>query len=168
MASLKPLDLDKNMSQSESLEDEPILLSITSAQKGNSSDLFHGSVEENAIELLTHVKRSIPSVSLRIEVETFLFDFFKQSIWENIDIENDSIKRHLCKVAEDWICGQSQEQYVSLQTRKGREIYVKEMDKCGSWRSFDEEIQQLVMEIEVEFSTTLVNELVVDLAMCYF
>ncbi|KHN25731.1 uncharacterized protein LOC114405862 [Glycine soja] len=170
------VDLEKKMSWSELREDEsiynyptkpcPVLVSITSTQNEN-NNLLHDSVEKNALDLLTRVKNSISSVCLRIEMEKLLFDFFKQSIWENTDIKN-SMKCHLCNVAEDWIRGQSHVQDLSLQTRKGREIYVKEMDKCGSWRTFEEEIQGLAMELEVEFSTRLVNELVVDLTMCFF
>ncbi|TKY70902.1 hypothetical protein E2542_SST07196 [Spatholobus suberectus] len=176
VASLKLVDIEKKVSWSELQKDEPIynhpikpcpvIISITSKQNGNNNQ-FRDNVEENALDLLTHVKNSIPSLCLRIEVENLLFDFFKQSIWENIDIGN-SMKRHLCKVAEDWIRGQHQEQYVSSQIQKEREIYVKEMDKCGNWRTSDEEIQGLAMELEDEFSISLVNELVVDLTTYYF
>lgn len=60
--------------------------------------MLRDNVEEKARDLLNHVKRLIPSNCLGIEAENMLFDFFKQSIWENNDIENSLMKPHLCKV----------------------------------------------------------------------
>ncbi|RDY00621.1 hypothetical protein CR513_16175, partial [Mucuna pruriens] len=176
VGSVKPVDLEKKMTWSEKQEDEaiyndptkpcPVLESITSTRNGN-SNLFRDNVEKNALDLLTRVKKSIPCVCLRTEAEKLVFDFLKESIWENINIGN-SMKQQLCKVAEDWIRGQTHEQYLNLQTGKGREIYVEEMNKWGSWRTFGEEIQRLALELELEFSTSLVNELVVDFTTCCF
>lgn len=146
-------------------EDEPILVSIVNTEKNG--NLFRDRAEENAHDLLGHVKKSIPSLCLRIEAENLLFDFFKQGIGDNSNVVNEnSMKRHLCKVAQDWIRGKPREQDLSLQIGHGRQLYVMEMDKCGNWRDSDEEIQSLAMELEVEFSTSLVNELVLDLTAC--
>ncbi|XP_061337300.1 uncharacterized protein LOC133284313 [Gastrolobium bilobum] len=165
VASLKPVVLERKITWSEMQENEPIynhpakpcpvLVSVTRTQNGN-SNLFGDNLGEKARDLLNHVKKSIPTACLRIEEENLLFDFFRRSIGDNNDIEN-SMKSHLCKVAEDWVLGQPQEQYSSLK------VYIKEIDKCGSWRNFHEEIQRLAMELEVDFSTSLVNELVLDL-----
>ncbi|XP_027362599.1 uncharacterized protein LOC113870201 [Abrus precatorius] len=173
VASLKPVALEKKISWLELQKDEsinnhpteprPVFVSITNTQSRNNNPL-RDTVEENARDLLTLFKKSIPLVCLKIETETLLFDFFKQSIWENCGIEN-IMKRQLCEVAEDWIRG-PKEQYLSFQVRKGRDTYIKEMDKCGSWTNSDEEIQCLAMELEVEFSISLVKELVLDLTTC--
>lgn len=169
-ASLEPVDLEKRIACSE-LEDEPhshstkqcsVSVPIMCTQKGNNNI-----EEDNARDLLNMVKRSIPSNCLIVKAENLLFDYFKQSIGENNDVEFDHSKKvQLCKVAEDWIQGKPQELYLGLEVQEGRRVYnIGEMDKCGEWKNnnCDQEKQQLALQLENEVFTSLVNELVLDL-----
>nr|KYP55585.1 hypothetical protein KK1_001802 [Cajanus cajan] len=163
---LEPVVLEKRFARLE-LKDEPHNHSSKqcSILKRNDNKLRRdniGIIEENARDLLNFVKRSIPSNSLIVKAENLLFDFFKQSIGESEDIDH-SKKFQLCKVAEDWIHGQPQEQYLGWEVQGGRCVYISEMDKCGEWKNFDKEIQQLAMELGNEVLANLVNELVLDL-----
>ena len=134
---------------------------IICAQNVN-SNVLHDNIEKNPRDLLNLVKMSIPSNCLTIKAENLLFDYFKQSTGENNDIDKISKKLDLCKVAEDWILGQPQEVYLGWEVHEGRQVYIKEMDKCVEWRNFDKEVQQIGLELENEVLTSLVNELVLD------
>ncbi|CAL0314272.1 unnamed protein product [Lupinus luteus] len=158
VGSLKPVALEKRMAWLIMHEDEAILYNHPIKPSPtllpnimSKSDMVCDNIEESARDLVNHVKRSIPSSnSLTSETEKLLFDFFKQSISDNNnDIEN-SMKQseYLSKVAEDWIHGQP---------------HQKQDKQCLSLRNRDEEIQHLAMELEVDFSSSLVNEIVLEL-----
>jgi len=119
-------------------------------------------IEENARNLLNFVKGSNPSNSLILKAENLLFDYFKKSIGEYKGIDL-SKKLQLCKVAEDWIHGQPQELYLDWEEQGGRCVYVREMEKCEEWKTYDQEIQQLGEDLANEIFTNLVNESVLDL-----
>ncbi|KAK7389227.1 hypothetical protein VNO78_24063 [Psophocarpus tetragonolobus] len=170
MVLLEPAVLEERFSRLE-LEDEPphshstqqcsfALLPIMRTQNDNHQ--YNHNIEENARDLLNFVRSSILSNSLMIKSENLLFDFFKQSIGENKDIDYTK-KLHLCKVAEDWIQAQPQELYLSWEVQGGRCIYVKEMDKYGEWKNSAEEIQHWAMELANEVFSNLVNEFILDL-----
>ncbi|TKY55354.1 hypothetical protein E2542_SST19769 [Spatholobus suberectus] len=174
VAPLEPVVLENRFARLE-LGDEPhdhspkqcspVLVPIKRTQNGNSNlrrDNNHNIEENIACDLLNFVKRSIPSNSLIIKAENLLFDYFKQSMGESKDIDH-SKKLHLSKVAEDWIHGQPQEQYLGWEVQGGRCVYIREMDKCGEWKNSDQEIQQLALELANEVFANLVNELVLDL-----
>ncbi|OIV92743.1 hypothetical protein TanjilG_00877 [Lupinus angustifolius] len=158
VGSLKPVALEKRMVWSIMHEDEAILYNHHIKPSPTllpnimcKSDMVCDNIEQNAHDLVNHVKMSIPSSnSLRSETEKLLFDFFKQSISDNNnDIEHSMKQReYLSKIAEDWISGQP---------------HQKQNKQCLSLRIGDEEIQHLVMELEVDFSSSLVNELVLEL-----
>ncbi|XP_061364202.1 uncharacterized protein LOC133307667 [Gastrolobium bilobum] len=173
VASLEPVVLEKRIALSE-LEDGPhnhsgtqcsVLVPNMCTQNGN-RNVRQDNIEENARDLVNLVKRSIPSNSWKIKVaENLLFDYFKQSIGENNDIDH-SKKLNICKIAEDWISGEPQELYLGWEVQEGRRVYIREMDKCKEWKNTDQGIQQLVLDLENEVLTSLVNELVLDLTKC--
>ncbi|XP_027337422.1 uncharacterized protein LOC113851142 [Abrus precatorius] len=168
LASLEPVALEKRFAWSE-LEDEShnhstkqcsVSVPIMRTQNGN-NNVRHHNIEENARDLLSLVKWSNSSNSLIVELENLLFDYFKQSIEENKDIDH-SKKLHLCKVAEDWIHGEAQELYLGWEVQGGRCVYIREMDKCKEWKNYGQDIQHLVLELENEVFADLVNELLLD------
>lgn len=170
VASLEPMTLEKRIELS-ALEDEThyhdakhcsVLVPIMCTQNVT-SNVLHDNLEDNAGKLLNFVKRSILSNCLMVKTENLLFDYFKQSIGENNDIDH-SKKLHLCEVAEDWINGQPQELYSGWEVKEGRKVFIREMDR--EWKNSDQEIrQQVALEVENDVFTSLVNELVHDLTM---
>lgn len=175
VGSLEPVNLEKRFAQLE-LEDEPhnhstkqcsSVLVHKKRTKNGKSNLRHDSnhnIEDNARDLLNFViKRSIPPNSLISKAENLLFDFFKQSIEESKDIDR-SKKLQICKVAEEWIHGQPQEQFLGWEVHGERCVYIREMDNCGEWKNSDQEIQQLSEELANEVFADLVDEFVLDIA----
>ncbi|KAG5039688.1 hypothetical protein AAZX31_05G048300 [Glycine max] len=170
---LEPVVLEKMFARLE-LEDEPhnhytkqcsrLLVPKVRAQNNLRRDNNHNH-EDNARDLLNFVKRSITPNSLITKAENLLFDYFKQSIEENKDIDY-SKKLQICKVAEDWINGQPQEMYLGWEVQGGRCVYIREMDKCEEWKSSDQDIQQLGQELANEVFTNLVNEFTLELTSC--
>ncbi|KAJ1398104.1 hypothetical protein SESBI_31341 [Sesbania bispinosa] len=167
VASLEPVALEKRIALSEQ-KDEPHNHSTKQCSllaKNGNRNVLNDKIEENACNLLNLVKRSHPFNSLIIKAENLLFDYFKQSIGENNDIDDHSKKLHLCKVVEDWIQGKNQELYLGWEVKEGRGIYIREMDKCGEWKNSDQENQKLALELENEVFNSLINELVLDLTI---
>ncbi|MED6221796.1 hypothetical protein PIB30_058156 [Stylosanthes scabra] len=74
----------------------------------------------------------------------------------------------ICKVAEDWVVGNPQELYLGWEVKKGRELYIREMEKCLEWRNYNDtqQVQHLAIELETEVFTALINELLLDLWIC--
>lgn len=156
IASLEPVVLEKRIASSEVEEDKP-------HNNNHSTKQLQNIEETNARDLLNFFKRSIPSNSLMNKAENLLFDYFKQSIGENNNVGH-SKKLHLCNVAEDWIRGKPREQYLGWEVKDGRRVYISEMDKCGEWQNSDQATQELALEMQNEIFTSLVNELVLELA----
>jgi hypothetical protein len=101
-----------------------------------------------------------------INTEKLLFDYLEQSIEENNKVKNYSKKLNLCNVVEDWIQGQPQEPYLGWEVKEGRHVYISAMEKSGDWKNSDQETEQLVLELENEVLTSLVEEIVLDLVIC--
>jgi len=118
--------------------------------------------EEDPHDLFNFVKRSIPSDDLVIRAENLLFDYIEQSIEEDNVNVNCSKKLNFCKVVEDWIQGQPQERYLGWEVKEGRHVYISDMEKCGEWKNFDQETEQLVLELENDVLTSLVDEIILD------
>ncbi|XP_019434176.1 PREDICTED: uncharacterized protein LOC109340868 [Lupinus angustifolius] len=171
VASLEPVTLEEKMAQSdlevETYESRSSLfpsstLVPTMSTQNVTTNVLSDNIDEDVVDLLNFITISTPSNYLITKAENLLFDYFKQSIEENNNIDH-SKKLHLCEVAEDWIIGQPQELYLGWEVKEGRHIYIREIDK--EWKNSDQESQQVASELENELLTSLVNELVLDLTM---
>ncbi|KAE9614166.1 hypothetical protein Lal_00016706 [Lupinus albus] len=171
VASLERVTLEKRMTRLDleietyelrsSLFPSSVLVPTMVTQNVTTNVLIHN-IDENVLDLLNFIKKSIPSNYLITKVENLLFDYFKQSIEENNNIDH-SKKLHLSEVAQDWIIGQPQELYLGWEVKEGRHAYIRDMDK--EWKFFDQQSQQVTLELENEVLTSLINELVLDLTM---
>ncbi|CAH9115573.1 unnamed protein product [Cuscuta epithymum] len=124
----------------------------------------HSQVELKAALLLQQLNhnRRLSSCSLKLNVtERFLLlDFFRDGI-----IEDRLPVSQLIKEAEDWINGESHRYLHEWEVEKNRKRYIEDME--NEWelkRIVDEENGGLAMELEKYVLSSLVNELVVDLA----
>ncbi|KEH31698.1 hypothetical protein MtrunA17_Chr4g0057221 [Medicago truncatula] len=160
ISSMEPLVLENRIKCLE-LEDEP--QNHSTKQCSEFAPVIGNNNEEDAHDLFNFVKRSVPSNDLMINAENLLFDYIEQSIEENNVNVNCSKKLNFCKVVEDWIQGQPQELYLGWEVKEGRHVYISEMEKCGEWKNTDQETEQLVLDLENEVLTSLVNEIILDL-----
>ncbi|CAL0312685.1 unnamed protein product [Lupinus luteus] len=171
VASLEPVTLEERMARSdlevETYESRSSLFPYSASMPTMSTqnvvtNALSDNIDEDVHDLLNFIKNSIPPNYMITKAENLIFDYFKQSIEENNDIDR-SKKLHLCEVSEDWIIGRPQELYLGWEFKEGRHVYIRDIDK--EWKNFDQESQQVVLELENEVLTSLVNELVLDLTM---
>ncbi|KAI4327017.1 hypothetical protein L6164_019522 [Bauhinia variegata] len=140
-------------------------MTMSSIQSGNGNMLCDNYIEGKARDLVDLLQRSTPPNCLMVNTENLLFDFFKQSFEEDINIENNN-KCRVLKIAEDWINGKSQQLFLPWEIQEGRQLYVREMDKRGTWKKSEKEKQELALDLEFDLFTFLVNELLLDLTSC--
>ncbi|CAK8562859.1 unnamed protein product [Lathyrus sativus] len=152
ISSLEPLDLEKRIKCLE-LEDEPHNYS----SKQCSLPTIESVIGDN--------KNKDELNSLMINTEKLLFDYLEQSIEENNNA-NHPKNLNLCHVVDDWMRGKPQEPYLSWEVKEGRQVYISEMERCNEWKNYDQEKEQLVLELENDVLTSLVNEIVIDIVIC--
>ncbi|KDP25516.1 hypothetical protein JCGZ_20672 [Jatropha curcas] len=158
---LKPLNLEKQIELAD-LEDDS--LDKFSTQACSLSNEVEKCTEREADELLKLVKATTPSNS---KADTMLLDFFKEKILENNTNDNKILgykefKKEL-EAAQDWINGDPKEMILGWEVKDNRHIYIKDMERNGKWRNFGEEKEELVLELELEVFTSLVDEALLDL-----
>ncbi|XP_058734059.1 uncharacterized protein LOC131605753 [Vicia villosa] len=145
ISSIEPLVLD--------LEDEPRNYS----SKQCSLSVIESNIGDN--------KNKDELNKLMINTEKLLFDYLEQRIEEN-DNADYSKNLNLFNVVDDWMRGKPQEPYLGWEVKEGRYVYISEMERRGEWKNYDQETEQLVLELENDVLSSLVNEIVLDLVIC--
>lgn len=162
LAELDPLNLEKQMDLAVE-EDEPL--------KSPSSLSLQNDVEEERgpHQLLKLAKATIPSNHrLTSNADTILLDFFREKIMENRANGNLSegpksdLKKEI-EEAQDWINGYPEEMFIGSEVKDTRAVCVRDMERKGKWKNFDEEKEELVLALEIEVFNALVKEAMLDL-----
>ncbi|KAJ9173527.1 hypothetical protein P3X46_016650 [Hevea brasiliensis] len=169
LAQLDPLNLEKQMELA-GLEDETLKSPIKARSSSFHNNMFSDIKEDkSAYELLKLVKATIPSNHRLIsEADSILLDFFREKIMENkasvsmVEGQNKDLEKEL-EVAQDWINGHPQEMFLGWEVKDSRVVYLREMERKGNWRNFDEEKEEMILELEIEIFTSLMNEVILDL-----
>lgn len=146
ISSIEPLVLD--------LEDEP---PRNYSSKQCSLSVIESNIGDN--------KNKVELNSLMINTEKLLFDYLEQRIEEN-DNADYSKNLNLFNVVDDWMRGKPQEPYLGWEVKEGRHVYISEMERCQEWKNYDQETEQLVLELENDVLSSLVSEIVLDLVIC--
>ncbi|KAK1376242.1 hypothetical protein POM88_032435 [Heracleum sosnowskyi] len=115
-------------------------------------------VEEKAMQLLNEIKTSISNSveCLEIDQEFLLLDFFMQQLSDNKKGDDE-----LLKVAKDWIKGQA-DGSLEWEIVGKKEFSIRDMERGVKWNKFDEDEQELGLEIENQLLNQLVDELLSD------
>ncbi|KAJ9147847.1 hypothetical protein P3X46_029963 [Hevea brasiliensis] len=169
LAQVNPPNLENQMELA-GLEDETLKSPVKVYSLSAHSNMFSDGKEEiRAHELLKLVKG--PSNHRLIsKADIVLLDFFREKIMENIpsvsmfEGYNKYLEKEL-EVAQDWINGHPQDMLLGWEVKDSRTVYVRDMERKRKWKNFDEEKQDLVLELELEVFTSLVNEAILDLLL---
>ncbi|KAK6285585.1 PREDICTED: uncharacterized protein LOC18614229 isoform X1 [Theobroma cacao] len=155
LAKLEPVNLEKWMSLEETEED------------GEDDDVEEektNEVEEKAWQLLNHVKETSLLKSYRyISIDKLLLDLFREELatkWN--ETRKEEVEHDMIRQAEAWINGE-QNETAKWRVWEKREAYVRDMDREGKWRKFEEEQEELALEVESRVMNILVDELLFDL-----
>ncbi|KAK6947714.1 hypothetical protein RJ641_001187 [Dillenia turbinata] len=143
---LKPMDLEKCMALAESAM---VILEEKHDQFTNT--------QEKAEALLILAQSKTSTNNIVYQEENLLLDFFQ----EKIAVKHSELE--LLKVAEDWINGKNRELVVEWEVQEKRNAYIKDMEEGGRWRRFDEEKEELVLELENRVFLGLMNEVLGDI-----
>lgn len=129
-----------------------------SANKNITDEEETDGVEEKAMQLLNEVKISISSSTecLEIDEEFLLLDFFMQQL-----SDNKKGNAELVKVANEWIRGEDDGSLEWEMVGK-KEFSIRDMERGVKWNKFDEDEQELGLEIEKYLLNQLVDELLSD------
>ncbi|XP_058759775.1 uncharacterized protein LOC131633082 [Vicia villosa] len=117
-------------------------------------------VEERAKQLLHCVKATSSSMqSCDENLGIVVLDFFKEELNGNRNQKRDDegFELEIMKIAEDWINGSFENYYDIVLVNK--EAYIKEMDRRNRWCRFEEEQEELVLEIEEAILHSLVDDI---------
>ncbi|CAI8609707.1 unnamed protein product [Vicia faba] len=153
ISSLEPLVLEKRIKCLEELEDEPHNYSLKQCSLSVIDSIIGDRKNKDELN------------SLMINTEKLLFDYLEQSIEENSNADYPK-DFNLCNVVDDWVRGKPQEPYLGWEVNEGRHVYISEMERCEEWKNYDQQTEQLVLELENDVLTSLVNEIVIDLVIC--
>ncbi|XP_058104746.1 uncharacterized protein LOC131248481 [Magnolia sinica] len=145
LAELEPVDLVKRIAQSE-LEDD------------DDDDEEEEEEEDKLMDLLKHFKASYGE-SQKTNIDRFLIDFFREGLSMQ-EREDDEVEKELLRAASNWMNGLGA---IIWGVQDTREEHLKEIERGGRWRKFDEGKGELVVELEVGVLSSLVEELMLDL-----
>ncbi|XP_021895267.1 uncharacterized protein LOC110812740 isoform X2 [Carica papaya] len=163
---VEPVDLEKRIASLE-LNDEHSTKPTSSFMSMNQTYEHVNDNEREAYHLLNLIKARNPLNSFLPKEDSLLLDL----VGERLLKENHAIlgkrkelfKEELLKTAEDWIKGQPRELFLGWDMKANRGAYFRDVEKNGSWRNFDDEIENMAQELELDFLTSLVDELLLDL-----
>lgn len=118
----------------------------------------HG-LEGKAMQLLNQVKTSICSSirCLEIDEEFALLDFFM----EQLSQDNKKGDDELLKLANEWIKGED-DGCLEWKLVGKKEYSIRDMERGVKWNKFDEDVQELGLEIENQVLNHLVDEVLFD------
>ncbi|KAL3604057.1 hypothetical protein D5086_004916 [Populus alba] len=174
VAKLVPVNLDKWMSMDENVssgeddgddEDSDDLEGIreTNMIKDEEEEEIN-KVEEKAWKLLNNVKET--GVECCNDNVDLLLNFFRDELaTRRYETRKNGIDVELLNKAKAWINGEDS-LWVGWVIVNKREDYVREMDREGRWKTFEEEQQELALEIENGVLRLLVDDLLLDLISC--
>ena len=91
-------------------------------------------------------------------------DLFREELTTNWNqTRNEELECDIIRLAKAWINGEQNEMAKWGGVREKTEACVRDMDREGRWSKFQEEQEELALEVESEVMNTLVDELLVDL-----
>ncbi|KAK4365312.1 hypothetical protein RND71_016670 [Anisodus tanguticus] len=164
LTELEPLNLDKRITSSESESESPLTNSSeTEVDQEEEKEEGKQTVDSKALDLVQELKASMPSYSLKLKVEKLLFDFFKDKILNACEDSTDEFKKKLLQLAEDWINGKPIDVLLDWKVQENRMAYIRAIESRGQWKNTELEKQEVILELEVEVFSSLMNEVLVDI-----
>lgn len=148
--------------QLESLKGLESVEEITNLEEEQENELQR--IQQIAMELMYHVKSTTSSESYGVDVEELLLDFFVDELLfskkNNIKNQVDMFNWEMVRIAKDWM---SEECAFGWGLQPKMEACIREMHKGGRWIKFDEDQEELALEIEDRVLDSLVDDLLLDL-----
>ena len=113
------------------------------------------------MQLLDRVKStsSVQFIETNLN-EDLLLEFFKDELIKvsrRNQTEDKEVDAEILTIAEDWLNGEFE---WGVETEK--EVFIRDMERGGRWRKFEEEEEEMALHLEVLLFEILVDELLGD------
>lgn len=175
LANLDPVNLDKWMSMDENISsgeddgDEEYRDDLEGIRETNmikdDEEEDINKVEEKAWNLLKQAKETAVECCNDVNLD-LLLNFFRDELAAGTyETRKNGIDLELLTKAKAWINGEDS-LWVGWEMENKREDCVREMDREGRWKKFEEDQQELGLEIENGVLRLLVDDLLLDLISC--
>lgn len=111
-------------------------------------------IEEKAKQLLINCEANY------MDDEQLLFDFLWNELITSKNHQNN-VDEKLMREAKSWINGDYNEEF-EWEIEDKRDAYIKDMERVANWNMFEEEKQELILDLEFEVFNDLVHEVLED------
>ncbi|GKA55804.1 hypothetical protein Tco_0754876 [Tanacetum coccineum] len=121
-------------------------------------------IEEKAIQLMDHVKTtSSTKESLDVTMDVMLLDFFRDELSTTKEGKIDGkFESRVLRMAKSWVRGED-DGSLEWELEGTRDVCIREMWKSGNWKDFEDEKQDIAIDIEKMMLNHLLDELSIDL-----
>ncbi|KAK4435260.1 hypothetical protein Salat_0689300 [Sesamum alatum] len=176
LAKLEPTNLSKRFAPLQDSDNEssgspvshssaPINDKFTSYIEEEQDEDVENRAERKALELLHQMQATLQSYTLKLKTNRLLLDFFKERTTNENSEKRSLVDKELLQEAEDWINGaEPRGLFVAWEVEKNRQVYLKDMEKGGEWKTLDQENKELALELESEVFAALLHELLLDIS----
>ncbi|PWA99939.1 hypothetical protein CTI12_AA000660 [Artemisia annua] len=120
-------------------------------------------IEEKAIQLMDHVKTTSSTEELDVTMDVMLLDFFRDELSTTKEVKGDGkFESRVLSMAKSWVKGED-DGSLEWELEGTRDVCIGEMWKSGNWKDFEDEKQEIAIEIEKMMLNHLLDELSIDL-----
>ncbi|KAF5801165.1 hypothetical protein HanRHA438_Chr06g0253981 [Helianthus annuus] len=120
-------------------------------------------IEEKAIRLMEHVKTTSSIGEWDLSLDCLLLDYFRDELVTSKRVKNnEELESRVLNVAKSWVNGED-DGSLAWEMEGRREVCIREMDKELNWKCFDDDQNEIVIEIEKIMLNQLLDELSIDL-----
>lgn len=124
---------------------------ITVSERANAA-------EEQAKQLLSHL---IDENNKNREECLTILDFFMHELSSKGKFNDVEFDSEIVKTAKTWMNGEYDESY-EWEVKDKRMAYVRDMEKGVCWNKFEQEQEEMSLELQVKVLDDLINELLAD------
>ncbi|XP_076951825.1 uncharacterized protein LOC143625368 [Bidens hawaiensis] len=120
-------------------------------------------IEEQSIQLMDHVKTTSSIDEWDLRLDCLLLDYFRDELITSKDVKNNGrLESRVLNVAKCWVKGED-DGCLEWEMEGRREVCVREMDRRTNWNDFEDDREDIVIEIEKMMLNHLLDELSIDL-----
>ncbi|XP_059312811.1 uncharacterized protein LOC132063994 [Lycium ferocissimum] len=118
-------------------------------------------IEEKAKQLLINFKEMEDYEANHMDDDQLLFDFFWNELITSRKVQNNVHDEKLMKEVKSRINGDYNGEF-EWEIEDKRDAYIKDMERVAKWNKFEEEKQELTLDLEFEVFNDLIREVLED------
>ncbi|KAL7123141.1 hypothetical protein ACP275_01G086700 [Erythranthe tilingii] len=166
LAKLEPVDLATRFALQSDDSDNESTSSFTTEDKSMSDieeqeeEKDENEAEYKALKLLHQMPPNYDNLKLINNAQKLLLDFFRERIGSG---QCTSLEEELLEEAQNWTNDKMPRGvFLEWGVQKNRQAYVEDMEKCGEWKTLDQENGDVALELEGEVFDALLKEVLLE------